>query len=177
MAQSRADLFLNPIRLRIIAELTGGNLTTGELAQALPDVPQATLYRHVKTLADGGVIRVVEENPVRGTVERVYALHNASLAPDDLRQMSKDELLEAATLIVSGLLGDFQSYLATAGEGDLDVAADGLDYSKGQLYLTDEEFRALNRELWRVLQSAMHNRATPERTRRIFAYLFIPTGR
>ena len=72
---STADLVLHPVRLRILQAFLGGrHLTTGDLARELPDVAQAGLYRHVRSLAEGGVLEVVRERQVRGAVERTYAL-------------------------------------------------------------------------------------------------------
>lgn len=42
-----ARLIGHPVRLRVIIALGGRTLTTKQLAEALPDVAQATLYRHV----------------------------------------------------------------------------------------------------------------------------------
>lgn len=71
------DLLLNPIRLRMIGAVACGKRTAGEIGEALPDVPAATLYRHLKKLADAGVLAVVATRPARGAVERVYALGQA----------------------------------------------------------------------------------------------------
>lgn len=66
---------LHPVRLRILQAFRGRSaMTARELAERLADVPQATLYRHLGALTDGGVLRVVEERRVRGAVERVFAL-------------------------------------------------------------------------------------------------------
>jgi len=74
------------IARRIVQALAGGRRRSpGELAADLDDVPQASLYRHVKRLHEGGVLAVVEERPARGTPERVYALveGGGSLSPED----------------------------------------------------------------------------------------------
>jgi DNA-binding transcriptional ArsR family regulator len=74
MVDSKVDLILHPIRMRIIMALAGERWTARQIAAALPDVAQATLYRHINALAEGGILRIVEERPVRGMVEKVYAL-------------------------------------------------------------------------------------------------------
>lgn len=67
-----AEVVLNPVRQRIFQYLliheTG---TVKEIRKALPDVPSASLYRHMKILADHSIIMVVGENRIRGTVESV----------------------------------------------------------------------------------------------------------
>ena len=55
-----ADLLLHPVRLRIVQAFLGDRaLTTAELGTELPDVPPASLYRHVGVLVEGGVLAVV----------------------------------------------------------------------------------------------------------------------
>jgi DNA-binding transcriptional ArsR family regulator len=89
MSKSKADLILHPIRARIITEVSGRQLTAKVLAETMPEIPRTTLYRHINALTKGGILVVVEENQVRGTVERVYALNREStdLSPEELSQM------------------------------------------------------------------------------------------
>ncbi|WP_199486796.1 helix-turn-helix domain-containing protein [Actinomadura logoneensis] len=49
-------------------------LTTSRLAELIPDVSKATVYRHVDALAAGRVLEVADERRVRGAVERRYRL-------------------------------------------------------------------------------------------------------
>ena len=80
MQPAKPDLILHPIRMRIILALAQGrSLTAQELGAALPDVAQATLYRHLNRLLKGGVLAVVDERQVRGAVERIYALREENL--------------------------------------------------------------------------------------------------
>ena len=50
-----AEIVMNPARQRIfqyfLLHETG---TDKEIRKALPDIPSASLYRHIKILADGG---------------------------------------------------------------------------------------------------------------------------
>ena len=71
---SIAEVVLHPVRLRIVQKLGGRELTTGALRKELPDITQATLYRHVSALIDAEIVTVVDERRVRGTIERTLAL-------------------------------------------------------------------------------------------------------
>ncbi|MEE3921886.1 helix-turn-helix domain-containing protein [Micromonospora sp. BRA006-A] len=56
------ELLMHPVRLRIVQAFLGGRtLTTTDLRAELSDVPPATLYRQVATLADHGVLHTVGE--------------------------------------------------------------------------------------------------------------------
>ena len=49
---------LHPVRMRVVqALLAGDGLTTHELHERLPDIPIATLYRHVAYLVTHGLLR------------------------------------------------------------------------------------------------------------------------
>ncbi|HEY2693839.1 MAG TPA: helix-turn-helix domain-containing protein, partial [Pseudonocardiaceae bacterium] len=64
-----ADLLLHPVRLRIVKAFLGDRvLTTAQLAAELDDVPPGSVYRHVGLLTKAGVLHVVAERRVRGTV-------------------------------------------------------------------------------------------------------------
>ena len=75
---------MNPARQRIfqffLLHETG---TVKELKKALPDIPSASLYRHIKILADCSILMVVDENRIRGTVESVYQLNKDAMATED----------------------------------------------------------------------------------------------
>ena len=70
------QIAMNPARQRIfqyfLLHETG---TVKEIRKALPDIPSASLYRHIKILADSSILMVVGENRIRGTVESVYQLN------------------------------------------------------------------------------------------------------
>jgi DNA-binding transcriptional ArsR family regulator len=174
MTQKRRDILLHPIRMRIFSEVTGGNATAKTIGAAMPDVPQATLYRHINKLVETGFLKVVEEIPIRGTVERVYSIGASGLLPEELRGMGTDELRMATNMILGGLLADFERYIESRQVDLLDPIAEGFDFTKSQIHLSDEEFFQLREDLWTILQPVIHHKPSPDRRRRIFSFLFIP---
>ncbi len=174
MKSSKAQLILHPIRMRIIQTLIGGQqLTVQQMAEALPDVPQASLYRHLNKLAKVGILTVVAEHPVRGAVEKVYALPEqaASLEASDLANASRDEHMQYFTTFVASLMGDFARYL----QGDtVDLLADGVGYRQVALYLNDEEFQQLVVDLNAVVKPLRANRPRSDRRRRLLSTIVIP---
>ena len=71
-----AEIVMNPVRQRIFQYfLLHDTGTVKEIRKALPDIPSASLYRHIKILADSSILMVVGENRIRGTVESVYQLN------------------------------------------------------------------------------------------------------
>ena len=108
MNQSTVNLVLHPIRMRILMALAGREMTAGQLGLILTDVPQATLYRHIKRLVDNGVLIVVHETPIRGTVEKVYTLDagHANLNPDELAQLDADDHMRIFVGFVASLMDE-----------------------------------------------------------------------
>ncbi len=171
-----ADLLLHPIRLRVVLSLAGGrHRSAADLAEELADVPLASLYRHIRTLADAGVLAVVEERPARGTPRRVYALVEgaAELSPQDLAQASAEDHLRYFTVFLAGLLDDFGRYLAT---GDHDLVADGVGYRQVALELSDQELAELAGRLNAALAPVLANPPGPGRRRRMLTTVLVPTG-
>lgn len=174
MTRSQADLLLHPVRLRVLQQLLGGEeLTTAELAERLPDVPTASLYRHIARLTDAGVLTVVRERAVRGTAERTYAvdLTAAHLGADELGAMSRKDHLRAFTAFTAGLLGQFERYLE---QEEIDLVADRVGYRQTALWLSEEELDDMAGELRAVVTRRMDNRPGPGRTRRTLATILLP---
>jgi DNA-binding transcriptional ArsR family regulator len=176
MPSKKADLLLHPIRLQIITAISTSQMTARELSEAVPNVPQTTLYRHINALVEGGLLKVVNETQIRGTVERTYAVAALpSLKPEDLQGMTKQDYQQAFLVYLSTLMSAAHRYLDSKGEDEvIDPLADGLDLSLGTLHLSDAEFRAMNKRILEVIMSASGNQPTPARKRRMFTYLFIP---
>ncbi len=174
-----ADLLLHPVRLRVVQALLGDReLTTGDLHAELPDVPVATLYRHVGVLTEAGVLEVAAERRVRGSTERTYRLVTsvASVGPEEAAGMTPEQHRRAFSTFVAALLADFDRW-ADAGAlapGGLDAARDGVGYRMTGLWLDDDEFAGLVADLRRVLQDRLGNEPGGERRRRLLGTVFLP---
>ncbi len=169
-----ADLLLHPVRLRIIKAFLGDRaLTTTQLAAELDDVPAGSLYRHVALLTRAGLLQVVAEQPIRGAVERTYALRQAAarVHPGQAAAMTPEEHSRAFTAYVAGLLADFDRYLAA---GPPDPARDGAGYTVAGLYLTDAELTGFLRDLAAIVQPLLANAPGKGRRRRILYTVFLP---
>lgn len=170
------DLLLHPVRLRIVQALVGRSLTPLELKERLGDVAQATLYRHINQLAEGGLIEVVDERRVRGGVERTYAVISeaVTLEQSDLGGVTADDHFRYFATFVGTLLADFSAYLETS---ELDLAADRVGYRQVPLWLSDEEFDQLASELGEAFQKRAAYGPAPGRRRRLITSIVMPDDR
>ena len=176
-----ADLLLHPVRLRIVQAFLGDRtLTTGEVQSQLPDVPAATLYRHVGVLADAGVLEVAAERRVRGSTERTYRLvvAAASVGPEEAAAMTPEEHRRAFGTFVAALLADFDRWLDGAADspGGPDPAEDGVGYRMTGLWLDDAEFAGLLEDLRQVLRTRQGNEQREGRRRRLVGAVLLPGG-
>lgn len=115
---------MNPIRQRIMqCLLVNGTSTTKRIGEALSDIPTPTLYRHMKVLLDADVIRVVEEEQVRGAVQKIYSLNPEMMGDADAA--GTNAIIQSS---LQSLGAAFQSYFAKEHvdmEKDMEVVEDG----------------------------------------------------
>lgn len=126
-----AEIVMNPVRQRIfqyfLLHETG---TVKEIRKALSDVSSASLYRHIKILADSSILMVVCENRIRGTVENVYQLNKDAMT-------TEDETGNAVQMSLLSICAAFAKYFSG---GNADPRKDMLLFTNCTLRLTDEEF-------------------------------------
>lgn len=170
------DLLLHPARLRIVQALVGRPMTPRQLIEQLGDVAQATLYRHLNQLQDGGLVEVAAERPVRGVVERTYRIvaEAVSLGNEDLAGATADDHFRYFGTFVATLLADFAAYLESGGP---DLEADRVGYRQVPLWLTDGEFDALVQDMGRAVQARLANGPGPGRRRRLLSTIVVPDVR
>ncbi|GAB3840797.1 helix-turn-helix domain-containing protein [Micromonospora andamanensis] len=176
MTESRerwAELALHPVRIRILRAVAGAELTTRDLVDLLPDIPQATLYRHLAALVRAGLLEVVTERKVRGATERVYALpgHGATLDPSALATATADEHARYFTAFMSSLLSEFSRYLARE---RIDFVADGVGYHQLVLHLTDAELSEFAAGFNALVGPLLAHQPGNGRTPRLLATVLMP---
>lgn len=137
----------------------------------LPDVPQASLYRHLAALVKGGAVDIAEERKVRGTIERVYTLPVTGATLADPSTVTPAEHERYFTAFVSTLLSDFSRYLSRE---RVDLAADGAGYQQVVLHLDDAELAAFAEGFAALLKPLLANGPREGRTARLFATILMP---
>jgi DNA-binding transcriptional ArsR family regulator len=158
--------------MRVVLALAGGKpMTVQQLHERLGDVPVATLYRHVRTLAESGVLVTAGERQVRGTVERRYTLDRdrAGIAPADLATATPDQLVAAFSTFAAGLVAEYRAFVSRPAANPGEAA-----WFVTPLQLSDEQFAAFGGELQSALQRAMSVPPVPGSRRRTLATVLIP---
>lgn len=142
---------MNSTRQRIIQVImTKKEATSGEIGEELPDIPRASLYRHIKVLLDAEVIVVVRETYKRGSMEKTYAI--ATQMPYDDTNEEYNRMIQSALM---GLQGEFHRYFS--GE-DPDPQRDLLTVGSASLMLDDEEMLEFIKAYGELIQKYMSNK-------------------
>lgn len=131
-----SEVVAHPVRLRILQAVGGRDQTTAHLQELLPDVSQATLYRHIAVLVDAGVLAVASERRVRGAVERTYTLGDRMAHVDqaELATLSDEQIRAAFLAFVGEVLRSFESSLSLG-----EVTRSHLGFGTGALYVDEED--------------------------------------
>ncbi|WP_016694669.1 helix-turn-helix domain-containing protein [Rhodococcus rhodochrous] len=170
-----AELLLHPVRLRIVQALLGDRTaTTAQLRTLLDDVSTATLYRQISTLVDAGVLEVVSERRVRGTVERTFRLvtERAQVTGAQAEEMSADDHRRAFLVFAAQLLDDFDAYLDDPNRRGM--ADDVVGYRQVALDLTDAEALDLVGEMAQLFARYAELGPGPGRRRRLISRVIMP---
>ncbi len=97
----QAKLLSDPFKLKLLEEFAGDPVTTKQVADRLGE-KAPRLYRHVDALFDEGLLKLIEEKPKRGTIERYYKTVAARFEVDpELFSPAKSGEGEATELIRS----------------------------------------------------------------------------
>jgi len=100
-------LIAHPLRLRILSLLTGNSLSAAEVARQL-DETQANISYHLRRLADGGLLRLVDEQKVRGGIAKRYTHDSASA--EEFATSSSGEMRQLLTLLAQEMVRRGDSY-------------------------------------------------------------------
>ncbi|MGN1165903.1 MAG: helix-turn-helix domain-containing protein [Lachnospiraceae bacterium] len=151
MKKDYMEACMNPTRQRIIQVIMiKKEATSAEIGEELPDIPRASLYRHIKVLLDAAIITVVKEEFKRGSMEKTYAI--ATQLPYDDTNEEYNSLIQSALM---GLQGEFYRYFN--GENP-DPQRDLLTVGSASLMMSDEEMMEFIKAYGDLIQRYMPNK-------------------
>lgn len=177
MSLSKADLILHPVRLRILQTLMADELTTQEITNRLGDVPQSSIYRHLKLLLADGMVTVAAARLVNGIQEKTYRLgQQPFLNPAEMAGVTAEQHSRYFATYVLTLLQEFQTYLARkeASGQPLDLAADRVGYTDVAFYATAEELDQVGQALNQAIAPLLQNQAGSGRHKHKIALITHP---
>ncbi len=174
MIDKMMECITNPVKCKLLLEIYSQERATAKhLSDVLGGIPQATLYRNLKKMVNDGLLKVVEETQVRGTVERTYGL---AFNPNRdfetiLAQNSGTLYMQVFTQYFLGFAKQFQKYCKSP---DINIKKDMSGLSLSHLYLSDEELTELMKNISTILKTAEKNEPNAERKLRTLGIIVTP---
>ena len=158
MKKDYMEACMNSTRQRIIqVVMIKKEATAAEIGEELPDIPRASLYRHLKILLEAEILVVVKEIFKRGSMEKTYALMEK--APYGNTNEDYNNLIRSALM---GLQGEFHRYFQ--GENP-DPQRDLLTVASVALVLSDEEMMEFLTAYGELVQKYIQNK--PQKGRKV----------
>ena len=165
------ELFLHPVRMRIIQLfISNKELTAGQIIQLIPEVPQASLYRHLSILSEANIIKIVTEKRMRGTVEKTYRRQLDGIQYN-IEKLSPMEHLNAFYTFTLQLLSEFNNYIH---KENMNFNEDGVSYRQVCVYLDEEECREIVETTNKLVEKAIENKPREGRKLMTLASIIIP---
>lgn len=174
MKDKLMDCITNPVKCKLLLEIRSqGRATAKHLADIYNDIPQATLYRHLKKMLSDGILQVVEETQVRGTVEKTYALaRNISGDMETMIEENSGELyMQYFMQYILGFAEQFQKYCQSP---DINIKEDMTGFSLFPLYLSDDELTSIVKDISKIISKVKDNEPRPERRLRTIGVIVSP---
>ena len=167
MKKDYMEACMNSTRQRIIqVVMIEKETTAAKIGEELPDIPRASLYRHIKILLDAEILVVVKEVFKRGSMEKTYAI--AEKEPYGSTNEEYNSLIQSALM---GLQGEFHRYFN--GENP-DPKRDLLTVASASLVLSDEEMMEFITAYGQLIQKYMKNKPQEDRKVRKVTFVVSP---
>jgi DNA-binding transcriptional ArsR family regulator len=150
--KNKAELMMHPVRMKICQALMrnkAAGLTPLEMVKVIEDVPQATLYRHIQTLAHAGIIRVTREKKVKSVSEKYYVLNEeeATISKEEWKEASGEEKLLHFSRYQLMVSAQYEDYLKQIGDDE-----DKASFSMVEMKLSDAEYQELQTEIGEIVK-------------------------
>lgn len=151
------DCLSDPYRCQLFVEILRGNCSkASELHTRFPNIPRATMYRHLKRLTEDGLIEVVDEVKKRGTVERTYAPVRKIFADmESALQSNPSEMY--FTMFMQFVLSFIQQFREYCDDPNADLARE-CGFSMGPVLATNEEINGALREIADIIRRLGENK-------------------
>lgn len=174
MTDKLMDCITNTVKCKLLLEIySRGKVTAKHLADIYSDIPQATLYRHLKKMLSDGILQVVEETQVRGTVEKTYSLaDNINSDMETMIEENSGELyMQYFMQYIIGFAKQFQEYCQSP---NINIKKDMTGFSLSPLYLSDNELTSLVTSISQIINAVKNNKPKPDRKLRTIGVIVSP---
>lgn len=171
--ESVMDCLCNPLKTRVLIMFKeNGPLTPKQMLTLDPKIPQASLYRALKTLEDKQLIVTVSENKVRAVVEKRYYL-NDELKASIGKLVSNNNGEAYFNLFLGfafGLMRRFEDY---SKRDDIDLKNDGSGFFSVPVFATTDELEEMYSKIMEIVRSSQ-TRKSDDQKQHTLAFVVTP---
>lgn len=174
MTDKLMDCISNPVKCKLLLEIySQGQATAKHLSDTYNDIPQATLYRNLKKMLNDGILKVIEETQIRGTVEKTYALaFNINDNFEKVLDKNSGALyMQLFMQYIMAFAKQFQQYCQSP---NINIKEDMTGFSLLHLYLSDEELTDLVKSISDIINTKKNNEPSTERKMRTIGVIVSP---
>lgn len=169
------DLFKNQVRFKIALELIDidEGLSILQLNKLLKEVSQATLYRHVNSMVEDDLLKVVGINRSGKVEEKLYALNTQAykVSQEDWQSATYSERIRFITYYFMYILQNYKNYHERSVE---EQTQDQSTFSLVKLNLTEETFNDFQSELGSLMEKYYNAQEPEQGTERAVSLVIIP---
>jgi DNA-binding transcriptional ArsR family regulator len=145
----QAKLLTDPFKLKLLERFGGQPVTTKQVADQMGE-KAPRLYRHVDALFDAGLLKLVEERPKRGTVERYFRTIASRFEVDPELFATSPEQRDKGIEMMRALIRETESDLVSLFSRDDDSSQDDKQTPLVMRFAvrgTDDEIERLRKKL------------------------------
>lgn len=144
----------NPLKARVMIMIKEhGPLTAKQMLSYDSRIPQASLYRALKSMEQNAIIITVAETKVRAVVEKRYALNDELRGRIDemVRNNNSEVYFRLFIGFMFNLLRNFEDYTRRE---DVDLKNDGSGFFAVPVYATKDELEDMYRRILDIIRPA-----------------------
>ncbi len=155
----------NPLKARIMILMKEyGPLTPKQIMEKDPRMPQATVYRALKSMEDCHVLQIVAKTKVKAMVEKTYSFNEE--LPGKIKEMIStndgDSYFRLFAAFAFNLMRSFEDYSKSDG---IDIKRDGSGFFSVPIYATPEELESIRREIHAIMAPYLECRSEDQDVR------------
>ncbi len=174
MTDKIMECITNPVKCKLLLEIYSQEQATAKhLSDTLGDIPKATLYRNLKKMLGDGILKVVGETQIRGTVEKTYALA-FPLNENFEKIITKNSGTLYMQVFTQYFLGFAKQFREYCNSPDINIKKDMSGFSLSHIYLSDEELTELMKSISNVIHAAGKNEPKAGRKLRTLGLIVSP---
>lgn len=153
------ELLNHPIRMRIFQSLYHVEMSVQQLTEYLKEVPQSSVYRHVRLLSEAGLLKITSTRQVNGIEERFYMSVKDFIDPREIEKpFGKQNFADFVSLYATIAAQDLGQYISSHEATDIKNIASRDHF----FYATEEEFIAIREKIYQILREAEEKRSQPD---------------